>query len=155
MTYNPAGFNLEIYRGGQPRQVEHVELGEQRMVVKMTMSEYHLLMKEFDAHIVKARGVGREEGVSLMEVLIVQLTSLTSRLYQEGQALNTDYQALYNTLTWERQVATKKIEIILPENPTSVFCITLVSVTELSRHILYYTIPYLFFQYYTIPEYTI
>jgi hypothetical protein len=101
MTYNPAGFNLEIYHGGRPRQVEHVELGEQRLVVKMTMSEYHLLMKEFDAHIVKARGVGREEGVSLMEVLIVQLTSLTSRLYQEGQALNKDHQELYNTLTWE------------------------------------------------------
>ena len=77
MTYNPAGFNLAIYHSGRPRQVEHVELGERRMVVKMTMSEYHLLMKEFDAHIVKARGVGREEGVSLMEVLIVQLTSLS------------------------------------------------------------------------------
>ena len=61
MTYNPAGFNLEIYRGGQPRQVEHVELGEQRMVVKMTMSEYHPLMKEFEAHIAKARGVGRDK----------------------------------------------------------------------------------------------
>jgi hypothetical protein len=30
--------------------------------------------------------------------------------------------------------------VILPENPTSVFCITLVCVTELSRHILHYII---------------
>ena len=67
------------------------------MVVKMTISEYHLLMKEFDAHTAAARGVGREEGVGLMEVLIVQLTALTSRLYQEGQALNEEYQPLYNT----------------------------------------------------------
>lgn len=52
---SPVGFNLEIYRGGQLRQVEHIELGEQRMVVKMTISEYHLLMKEFDAHIAAAR----------------------------------------------------------------------------------------------------
>ena len=79
------------------------------MVVKMTMSEYHLLMNEFEAHIVKARGVGREEGVSLMEVLIVQLTSLTSRLYQEGQALHAEHQALGNTLIWERQVTNQKI----------------------------------------------
>ena len=68
MTYNPEGYNLENYHGGQRRQVEHIELGEQRMVVKMTMSEYHILMKDFEAHIDAARRVGQEEGVRLMEI---------------------------------------------------------------------------------------
>ena len=81
----------------------------------MTMTEYHLLMKEFDAHIAAARGVGREEGVSIMEVLIVQLTALTARMYQEGQALNEEYHLLSSTLNRERQIGTQKVETIKRE----------------------------------------
>jgi hypothetical protein len=136
VTYNPDGYNLEIYHGGQRRQVERLELGEQRMVVKMTISEYHLLMKEFEAHIVKARGVGREEGVSLMEVLIVQLTSLTSRLYQEGQALNEEYQSLYNTFNRERQITTQKIETIRREFQAEVQAYIATTTTRLEQQVL-------------------
>ena len=71
-----------------------------------------------------------------MEVLIVQLTSLTSRLYQEGQALNKDYQELYNTLTWERHVATQKIETIRNELHAEAQAYIATTTTRLEQQVL-------------------
>ena len=71
-----------------------------------------------------------------MEVLIVQLTSLSSRLYQDGQALNKDYQVLYNTLTWERQVATQKIETIRNELHAEAQAYIATTTTRLEQQVL-------------------
>ena len=107
---SPVGYNLALYQGGQAQRPEQVELREPRMVVSMTMSEYQHLMTAFDAQVASARGVGREEGVSIMEVLIVQLTDLLARMYREGQLLNEEYQSVSATLNRERQIGTQKIE---------------------------------------------
>ena len=77
----------------------------------MTMSEYQHLMTAFDAQVASARGVGREEGVSIMEVLIVQLTDLMARMYREGQLLNEEYQSVSATLNRERQIGTQRMEV--------------------------------------------
>ena len=67
-------------------------------------------MHSLAAELTEARGLGRDEGVRAMEVVVQQLTDLIERMYQEGQGLQQRCHFLESTLITERDKATTWME---------------------------------------------
>jgi hypothetical protein len=80
------------------------------MSVSMTMTEYQGLMGALQGELSMARGLGREEGMRAMDILVRQLQELVARMYQEGQGLNSQCESMNATLQHERQRAEQWVE---------------------------------------------
>ena len=57
------------------------------MSINMSMQDYQRFMHSLSSELHQARGLGREEGVRAMEVVVQQLTDLIERMDHEGQGI--------------------------------------------------------------------
>ena len=101
----PSAYQVEVFRVEQVQRAPEGVRPEPRMSVSMTMTEYQGLMNALHGEVSTARGLGREEGMRAMDVLVRQLSELVERMYQEGQGLNRQCESMNATLQHERQRA--------------------------------------------------
>jgi hypothetical protein len=102
---SPSAYQLEVFRVDQVQRAPEGVRSEPRMSVSMTMTEYQGLMGALQGELSMARGLGREEGMRAMDILVRQLQELVARMYQEGQGLNSQCESMNATLQHERQRA--------------------------------------------------
>ena len=92
----PYSISLEVSR--PPRR-------EARMSIDMSMQDYQHIMHTLASELQAARGLGREEGVRAMDVVVQQLTDLIDRMYKDGQGLQQRRNAQEAALLTEREQA--------------------------------------------------
>jgi len=97
------GQPVEIFRSVPLPRAE--EPSEPRVNVSMTMSGYERMVKAFQASLDSARALGQGQGAQAMNEIVVQMSQLIERLYQEGRQLQQRHDQLEALLNAERRTA--------------------------------------------------
>ena len=108
VVVNPAVQPLEIFR---PVQLPHAEEPpEPRLTIRMTVTEYQRLVTSLQDRVEQARAMGQGQGAQAMNEIVIQMSQLVERLYQEGRELQQRHDRLEALLRDERSLAAAWLE---------------------------------------------
>ena len=102
------GRPVEFFRPVQLPRAE--EPPEPRLNVSMTLSEYERMINTFQASLDEARALGQGQGAQAMNEIVVQMSQLIDRLFQEGRQLQQRHDQLEVLLNAERRAARDWLE---------------------------------------------